>query len=259
MTRRDVLRLGATAAAGAAVGPFVVTPARAQSFNWQRFKGKELFLIFFKHPWAEEIVKYAPEFESLTGIKVKYEILPEIQARQKLTVEMTAASGGLDAFLSSLHVEKRRFWKAGWYEPLNKYLEDKTLTAPDYDWNDFTATAKAAVTQPDKTVSALPSFVDPDILFYRKDVFQQKGLTPPKTLAEMESLAQKLHDPKTTCMGSLPVASRTPTPPRLRTSRSPWARTTSRRTGNLPSTRRPGFRGSTTTPACCANLRPPAW
>jgi hypothetical protein len=37
---------------------------------------------------------------------------------------MTAASGGLDAFLSSLHVEKRRFWKAGWYEPLNKYLED---------------------------------------------------------------------------------------------------------------------------------------
>jgi len=196
MTRRDVLRLGVTAAAGAAAGPFVVTPARAQNFNWQRFKGKELFLIFFKHPWAEEIVKYAPEFESLTGIKVKYEILPEIQARQKLTVEMTAASGGLDAFLSSLHVEKRRFWKAGWYEPLNKYLEDKTLTAPDYDWNDFTATAKAAVTQPDKTVSALPSFVDPDILFYRKDIFQQKGLTPPKTLAEMETLAQKLHDPK---------------------------------------------------------------
>jgi multiple sugar transport system substrate-binding protein len=196
LTRRDVLRLGVTAAAGAAVGPFVVTPARAQAFNWQRFKGTELFLIFFKHPWAEEIVKYAQEFESLTGIKVKYEILPEIQARQKLTVEMTAASGGLDAFLSSLHVEKRRFWKAGWYEPLNKYIEDKTLTAPDYDWNDFTATAKAAVTQPDKTVSALPSFVDPDILFYRKDIFQQKGLTPPKTLAEMEALAQKLHDPK---------------------------------------------------------------
>jgi len=201
MTRREVLRLGAAVAAGAAASPFVHTPGHAQSFNWQRFKGKELFLIFFKHPWAEEIVKYGPEFESLTGIKLKYEILPEIQARQKLTVEMTAASGGLDAFLSSLHVEKRRFWKAGWYEPLNKYLEDPTLTAPDYDWNDFTATAKAAVTQPDKTVSALPSFVDPDILFYRKDIFQQKGLNPPKTLAEMEALAAKLHDPKNSFHG----------------------------------------------------------
>ena len=197
LTRRDVLRLGLTAAAGAAVGPFVTTPARAQSFNWQRFKGKEIFVIFFKNPWDDEIVKYVPEFESLTGIKVKYEILPEIQARQKLTVELTAGSGGLDAFLSSLHVEKRRFWKAGWYEPLNKYLEDKTLTAPDYDWDDFTPTAKAAVTQSDKTVSAIPSFVDPDILYYRKDIFQEKGLKPPKTLEEMEALAQKLHNPPT--------------------------------------------------------------
>ncbi len=195
VTRREVLRAGIAAAAGAAVGPFVITPARAQSFNWQRFKGIEIFLIFFKHPWDEEIVKYVPEFEALTGIKVKYEILPEIQARQKLTVEMTAASGGLDAFLSSLHVEKRRFWKAGWYEPLNKYLEDKTLTAPDYDWNDFTPTAKAAVTQPDRTISAIPSFVDPDILFYRKDIFQEKGLRPPKTVEEMDALAQKLHNP----------------------------------------------------------------
>ena len=71
MSRREVLRLGAVAAAGAAVGPFVHTPARAQSFNWQRFKGKELFLIFFKHTWADEIVKYAPEFESLTGINLR--------------------------------------------------------------------------------------------------------------------------------------------------------------------------------------------
>ncbi len=195
MTRRDLLRAGAAVTAGAAIGPFVHTLGHAQSFNWQRFKGKEIFLIFFKNPWDDEIVKYVPEFEALTGIKVKYEILPEIQARQKLTVEMTAASGGLDAFLSSLHVEKRRFWKAGWYEPLNKYLEDKTLTPPDYDWNDFTPTAKAAVTQSDKTVSAIPSFVDPDILFYRKDIFQEKGLKPPKTLEEMEALAQKLHNP----------------------------------------------------------------
>ena len=42
MTRRDVLRLGATAAAGAAIGPFVVTPGHSQTFNCQRFKGNEL-------------------------------------------------------------------------------------------------------------------------------------------------------------------------------------------------------------------------
>jgi hypothetical protein len=38
--------------------------------------------------------KNIPEFESLSGMKVKWETLPEIQARQKMTVEMTANSGG---------------------------------------------------------------------------------------------------------------------------------------------------------------------
>jgi len=198
MTRRDVLRLGATAVAGAAAGPFVVTPAKAQAFNWQRFKGKELFLLLYKHPVVDEILRELPEFEALTGIKVQYEVLPEIQQRQKTVVELTAGSGGMDGFVASLHVEKRRFWRAGWYEPLNKYLEDKSLTAPDYDWNDFTPSSKAAVTQPDKSVSAVPIFVDPDIYFYRKDIFQAKGLKPPKTLEDLEAIAQKLHQPPAT-------------------------------------------------------------
>jgi multiple sugar transport system substrate-binding protein len=195
MTRRDILRLGATAAVSAAVGPFVVTPARAQAFNWQRFKGKELFLLLYKHPFVDEMVKHLAEFESLSGIKVKYEVLPEVQGRQKFTVEMTAGTGGIDAWHASMHVEKRRAWKSGWFQPLNRFLEDKTLTAPDYDWNDFTAGARADVTQPDKSISGLPTFVDPFVLFYRKDLYQQKGWKPPRTMAELEDQAQKLHSP----------------------------------------------------------------
>jgi multiple sugar transport system substrate-binding protein len=195
MTRREMLRLGLTATAGVAAAPFVITPSRAQTFNWQRFRGKELYLILFRITWVDEMVKHIPEFEALTGIKVKYEVLPEIQARQKLTVDMAGGSGGMDAFLSSVYVEKRRFSKAGWYEPLNRYLEDKTLTAPDYDWADFTPTAQTYVTLPDKTIIGLPCIVPTFILCYRKDIFQQQGLKPPRTLEEMEALAQKLHNP----------------------------------------------------------------
>jgi multiple sugar transport system substrate-binding protein len=195
MTRREALRLGMAAAAGAAVGPFVMTPARAQSFNWQRFRGKELYLIFIKHPWTEAILPQFAEFESLTGIKLRHEILPDIQARQKLTVELTAGSGGLDAFLTSPHVEKRRFSKAGWYEPLNRYIGDTALTGPEFDWGDFSASARELVLLPDKTISALPCVVDPTILYYRKDLFQQRGLKPPKTLEEFEAVVQTLHNP----------------------------------------------------------------
>ena len=64
MTRREVLRLGAAAAAGAAAGPLGASPAQAAGADWQRYKGTTLFLLFYKHPWVDQIMKYFPEFES---------------------------------------------------------------------------------------------------------------------------------------------------------------------------------------------------
>ena len=197
MSRRDVLRLGAAATAGVAAGPFVMRVAgAADAFSWQRFKGSKIFIQFTKNPWSETMEKLLPDFEKETGIKAEFATLPELQARQKLMVEFTAGSGGIDIWYTSLHVEKRRFWKSGWYLDVSKFLKDPTMTAPDYDWNnDVPDAAKQLVTQSDGTISALIFQEDPWILFYRKDLFQQKGLKPPKTLAEMEEFAQKLHNP----------------------------------------------------------------
>src|SRR5262245_41832143 len=192
LTRRTFLT---SMAAGVAAGPIVSTPARAQAFTWKRFQGKELFLLLTKHPFIDVLEKHIPEFESLSGMRVKWETLPEIQARQKMTVEMAANSGGIDAFFTSLHVEKKRFWKAGWYHPLNKFLQDTTLTSPDFDWNDFTPGARAGVTQPDGSISALAAFIEANVFFYRKDLLAAQILTLPKTLADLETIIQKLHAP----------------------------------------------------------------
>src|SRR5437870_4469347 len=161
LTRRTFLK---SVAAGVAAGPFVATPARAQGFTWKRFQGKELFLLLTKHPFIDVLEKNIPEFESLSGMKVKWETLPEIQARQKLTVEMTANSGGIDAFFTSLHVEKKRFWKAGWYHPLNKFLQDASLTSPEFDWNDFTDGARAGVAALDLYTRLLRQYAPPGVV-----------------------------------------------------------------------------------------------
>jgi len=195
VSRRKALQLGAAAAAGAAVGPFVMRVAKAaDAFSWQRFKGSKIFIQFTKNPWSDVMEKMLPDFEKQTGIKAEFADLPEIQARQKLTVEFTAGSGGIDVWYTSMHVEKRRFWRSGWYLDVRKFLNDPTMTAPDYDWNDMAAGAKSIATQPDGSISGMPAFVDPWILFYRKDLFAQKGLKPPKTLAEMEEFSQKFHN-----------------------------------------------------------------
>src|SRR5262249_22404315 len=54
------------------------------------------------------------------------------------------------------------------------------------------------VQQPDKSISGIPTFVDPFVLFYRKDLYDQKGWKAPKTLAEMETQAKALHAPPNT-------------------------------------------------------------
>lgn len=192
-SRRDVLRLGAAAAAGHFILPRDVRAA--ESFTWRRFAGQKIFVHFIKIPWAATIQQMLPEFEKQTGITVEFSELGEIQARQKLTIEFTGGSSGIDAFFTSLHVEKRRFAKSGWYLDLSKYLKDPTMTAPDYQWTDIMASVREAVTQPDGTISALPLGMSPNILAYRKDLFEQKGLQPPTTLAEMEEVARKLHNP----------------------------------------------------------------
>jgi hypothetical protein len=56
-TRRTFLR---ALAAGAAAGPFVWTPARAQTFTWKRFQGKELFLLLTKHPFIDVLGEESP-------------------------------------------------------------------------------------------------------------------------------------------------------------------------------------------------------
>jgi len=167
----------------------------AAEFKWNRFAGTKIRLIADRHPAADAVYPYIPEFEKLTGIKVEYEILPEIQARQKKVVELASRSAALDAFVTAWHVEKKGFYDAGWVEPLNDYLNDSTLTPPDYDWEDFTPAVRNICTQPDGTITFLMQQIDPWILYYRKDIFKEKGIAIPQTLDEMEQIAKKLNDP----------------------------------------------------------------
>jgi len=169
--------------------------AGKEGFSWTQFQGKTLYLLNEKVPNNETIVNNIGKFEALTGMKVVIDTLPEIQKRQKIMVEMAAQSSTVDVYTSAIHVEKKSHYEAGWYEILNPYMSDSSITPPDWSWNDFTNAAHKLATHPNGDISTIPLDNSPHIFFYRKDVLAKHGLEPPKTLSQVEQVARKIHNP----------------------------------------------------------------
>jgi multiple sugar transport system substrate-binding protein len=185
-----------TTASGSAVAATGAAPAASGAFDWQKYKGTTIRVFVPLNPSHTAIKNVIPDFEKLTGMKVNYEELPENNAREKLTVEFTAGSSTIDVFVSSLHQERLLYAKNGWYAPMNEYIKDAKLTAPDWDYDDFFQGAKDIVTVNGKVVG-MPENMDTNITYYRKDLFDAAGLKPPKNMDDLEAAAKKLHNAPT--------------------------------------------------------------
>ncbi len=108
LTRRDTLRVAGALGATALFAPAIIREANAQSsFNWKRFAGQKIDVLYVKNTRADLLVAKNKEFEALTGIQVSAEAIPEQQQRQKVTIEFTSGKPTFDVVALSLHVQKR--------------------------------------------------------------------------------------------------------------------------------------------------------
>ncbi len=186
----------ATAAVQATTAPTAVqatTAPAAAAFNWNKYSGKTLRFLTIQGPWIDAVKNQIPKFEQATGIKVTVETLPEAQFYDKIKVELQAKSDTLDVFLNQTTRFGVEFTGNNWYEPLEKYLADKSLTSPDMNYPaDFSKPSIDAVTYSGKLI-AIPTDRDLGrLLFYRKDLLQQQGIAVPKTFDELEAAAKKI-------------------------------------------------------------------
>ena len=81
---------------------------------------------------------------------------------------------------------------AGWYEPLNKYLDNANLTPPDYNWKDFGPAGTYWGLKGDGTIVAIPMGVGLGAYMYRKDLYAEKGLKPTTTVDELIAAVKAL-------------------------------------------------------------------
>jgi multiple sugar transport system substrate-binding protein len=194
MIRRRRL-LAASAAALAA--PAIVQRANAQSvFDWKQFKGQSIEVNYQLSPRGDLARAHLKEFQELTGIEVGFEQIPEQQQRPKVAMEMATGHPSFDVVNIGMHVQKKLIEKAKWMEDLRPFIEDRSLTNPDFDLTDFSKPSMAVATGPDGRMNVLPLNQDLFILFYNKDLLAAKGFNaPPKTFDEMVTIAKALNDP----------------------------------------------------------------
>jgi multiple sugar transport system substrate-binding protein len=156
------------------------------TFNWRKYAGTELVML--GRPWTQDNFPWE-EFEKKTGIKVNIEVLGINDLYQKLMIEFGALSSYYDMFVSQNEVVSMTFEPAGWYEYLDSYVEKPEI--PGWDINDF---IPATITNNMKNgnLLGLPVLTETPVVFYRTDIFKEKGIEIPKTLDEMAKIAREL-------------------------------------------------------------------
>ena len=68
--RKSMVKLLMMALAVSFLLCFLVNPSAA--FDWKKYKGTTIRVMVAKAPMADMYRKYLPEFEEMTGIKVRY-------------------------------------------------------------------------------------------------------------------------------------------------------------------------------------------
>ena len=167
---------------------FGVGSVLAADFNWRKYEGTTIRVLKDKSAFTKLSLKYIAAFEAATGIKVQCENYPSMQLRKKILIELGGGNKDLDVFQGRLKMAFQ-YEKAGWLEPIDGYIHDKTLTNPDFDYEDFFPNTQPIINGKHIGIS---QSVNPSALIYRKDLFEKYDVKVPTNWKELEQAAKKL-------------------------------------------------------------------
>lgn len=160
------------------------------------YEGTSIRVLSMTGQISDAIEKYLDQFEEETGISVNLELYGEAQLREKLTTEFLAGSSTVDAFIMSPLQDMAAYSNNGWIEPLDEYLED-----PDFNWEDFSSAPMDQIKMKSGEIGAIPLYSSVQLLYYRKDIFEDKGITPPTNYDELLAACEKINDPENNFYG----------------------------------------------------------
>jgi multiple sugar transport system substrate-binding protein len=171
----------------------------AEGFNWKRFEGKTVTLLLNEHPWTEGLRTVVADFEAETGIKVDMQPFAEDLYFDKMELALRSDKAVADVYFLPMDSTAFTQFSANLIAPLTPFLNDPTMTSPDYDLADFPDGFKVAAMYPPGDANAqlygIPITFETYILFYNKDLVDKylSGKVP-ETMEELLTAAKKITD-----------------------------------------------------------------
>lgn len=151
----------------------------------------------------QELVVEGEFAKAFPNITVNLTVLPENEIRQTISRDVSAQAGQFDVF--TVGPFEVPLWAAqGWLQEVGQDVADDE----NYALDDIFPSMTAGLTYEDG-LYALPFYGESAMMFYRKDLFEEAGLTMPErpTWDEIREFAAALHQPDDVyglCLRGLP-------------------------------------------------------
>ena len=163
-------------------------PQGPDGIYWEAYKGTKLVLGMNKHIYSETLQKVKDAFEKKTGIELVFDIYAQDEYMNKRLIDVSSGSGTFDVIMADSTTFQ--YANAGWIEDLTPYFDNPDLVNKEkYNLDDIAFLNNYTF---DNKVYGIPVSGETQIVFYRKDIFEQENLTPPTTMEELYEVAKKL-------------------------------------------------------------------
>jgi len=149
-------------------------------------------IAIVSNPQMKDAISLSPQFEQENpGIRLRFVSLSENEARAKITASVATGGGEFDVVMVS-NYETPQWAANGWLTDLQPLID----ATPGYDQADFVPTVRDALSYQGHMYS-VPFYGESSFLMYRKDLFEQAGMTMPAqpTWPEVAAMAARLNDP----------------------------------------------------------------
>ena len=179
--------------------------ATALGNPYEKYSGTTLVVSWPSLGHFQAAKTLVDEFTAETGIKVEIDFLQYLKLRDRQILEMSKDEGDYDV-VSWVVMWKGEYVNKGLLTPLSQMFTNAALVNPDYDIDDIADAylqnggvvggQKGYLPGKSGGLYGVPFGAETSILAYRKDIFDELGLQPPKTYDELVSVARTIKEKK---------------------------------------------------------------